>query len=304
MSKRKSITQSLSVQTNDMVFEDDDEIEEQAGSVAGNSSKGSVSRVSRRTKKTKAIFDPSEYNGPVHKRKKDALEAEKALKSEKSTSSNSATKDPQLKPVLTNSPKKAAAIASVYLSSPSKVKIESKESVIGLNNVKNKTVNDIVKKRLPMESKKPFGISQALPVIPAVSVVKEPSKRIQARKDQKRPSNDLASTSAKKKQRNSSITTDFDDGTTIEYKESDIPDVRHWTHQQVSQYFNANLGFSKPDSAVFLNEEIDGEALMIMKRTDIVTNKFQNLKLGTALKMWSHILKFQTGSNDPTQAWK
>jgi hypothetical protein len=91
--------------------------------------------------------------------------------------------------------------------------------------------------------------------------------------------------------------------TTNDVNGNAIPDVREWSESDVSDYFHNKLGFSKRESNLFRDEEIDGEALLIMKRSDIVNNKLTYIKLGTAIKFWSHILRFQTKSNDPTQAW-
>lgn len=287
MNKRKASNVTAVVKDSDMVFEDDDD------SFTGDSAKGSasreVSRVSGRAKKTKAIFDPSDNNGPVHKRKKEAVEAEKMRSLP--TKVKSATK---LVKSPAPSPKKTAAIVAAFqILSP--VKVDKVEPKPLLESPKVKPVA-VVKKRLSLEKKSvPELVKNE---VLAVSVAKEPSKRIQARKQSKRPE-DWASTVADKKQRPSSSSagclSDYDKASTVEFKDEGVPDVSRWTYQQVSQYFNSNLGFSKRDAAIFTDQEIDGEALKIMKRGDIVTTKFESLKFGTALKMWSQIIKFQTG---------
>lgn len=294
MNKRKASNVTSIVKDSDMIFEDDDE------SITGDSAKGSasreVSRVSGRAKKTKAIFDPSDNNGPVHKRKKEAVEAEKIRSLPiKTKSATKLVKSP------VPSPKKTAALAAAFqILSPSKVeKVEPKPVV---ESPKVKTVA-AAKKRLSLDKKTVPDLVKS--EVLAASLAKEPSKRIQARKQVKRPDG-WASTAADKKQRPSSSSagclSDYDKASTVEFKEEGVPDVSRWTYQQVTQYFNGNLGFSKRDAAIFTDQEIDGEALKIMKRGDIVTTKFESLKFGTALKMWSHIIMFQTGElNDDSQ---
>ena len=294
MSKRKTNSQTL--QTADMTFEDDDIEDQQTDSIAGDS-KGSGSRVSARAKKAKAIYDPSEYNGPVHKRKKEAMESQQQ---QQSKSPIKATKPVEpVQTVIKAIPAITVQVKTVEV--PVKPKSPKKRS----NLPKSKTVED----DKPSHSKKSDPVPK-LAINPAGPLVKEPSKRIQARKQLTVGSNGNASKSAAtRKQREESITStyvsdEYDRASTIEFINTEVPDVRKWTHQQVFDHFSKNLGFSTSDSAVFKDEEIDGEALMIMKRSDIVTTKFQKLKLGTALKMWSQIICFQTGSSDPTQAWK
>lgn len=316
MSKRKSSSQTL--QTADMTFEDDDFEDQQTESIAGDSrSQGSRegSRVSVRAKKAKAIYDPSEYNGPVHKRKiqKEAMEARMEALQQNDKMSKTPTKavketpDHRQKSQIL-SPVKAiqpTIVQEKVSDVPFKAKTPTKRSSLQ----KNKTVID---EKISVQNKKPTPVPvRKLSAIPTVPLVKEPSKRIQARKQQKVHNNEPTTSTGVRKQREDSLAStneicsdEYDQASTIEFRNSEVPDVRKWTHQQVFEYFNKNLGFLTRDAAVFKDEEIDGEALMIMKRSDIVTTKFQKLKLGTALKMWSQIIMFQTGSNDPTQAWK
>lgn len=296
MSKRKPSSQTL--QTADMTFEDDDIEDQQTESIAGDSNKGSgVSRVSVRAKKAKAIYDPSEYNGPVHKRKKEALEAQQLQNKTPTKAAKRQSLDHQQKPLISTSLKGSPPMVTAY-----KPKTPTKRTSLP----KSKTVND--EKRI-LQNQKPLPV-QKVSVIPnPTTLVKEPSKRIQARKQQKGSNIEPSTSAGARKQREASTVStigsdEYDRASTIEFRSTDVPDVRKWTHQQVFEYFSKNLGFTTRDAAVFNEEEIDGEALMIMKRTDIVTTKFQKLKLGTALKMWSQIIMFQTGSNDPTQAWK
>lgn len=302
MSKRKTITQAFHVTSEDMTFEDQDGNEEQeyektdksvnSSEVASDSQK---SRFSGRAKKVKAIYDPSEHNGPVHKRKKEALEA-----AEKSKNVPAKTPTKAVKPTPVISPAKRPLPETVVVP---KTKIPTPR----------KTPADVAKNlRMSLdETTKPPQKARKLSVMPIVQAVKEPSKRIQQRKPFKKDDIEIV----KKKPRSRSVSiaqgppsvissSYTDEASTITLTEGEIPDVKTWTHQQVCDYFSNTLKFTKRDAAVFKDEEIDGETILIMKRSDIVTTKFQHLKLGTALKMWSHIIKFQTASSDPTQAWK
>ena len=296
MSKRKTITQAFQVTSEDMTFEDQDGIKTFVEDEIQSEKSESISTTSRfgRAKKVKAIYDPSEHNGPVHKRKKEALalEAEKAQKTVTKTPTKKQT------PVATKRP-------DISLESVTK---SPKVKPI----VQKKTPADVAK-RLSMEDvPKPVMKQRKLSVVPTVPLVKEPSKRIQQRKLLKTDESDeIPEIKRKQRSRSQSVvigtssvisSSTYEETSTISIGE--IPDVRHWSHIQVSDYFNNSLKFSKTDSAIFSDEEIDGETLLIMKRSDIVNTKFQKLKLGTALKMWSQIIKFQTGSADPSQAWK
>lgn len=302
MSKRKTITQSLHVTSEDMTFEDQDGVQDDLQQIDKESENGSDAR-SRfgRAKKIKAIYDPSDNHLPVHKRKKEALALEAAEKALKAVASKTPTK---LKSTPVNSPAKRAPTETIAAPAPKVRAVPQK-----------KTPADVAK-RLSLDdpAAKPAVVKQRkLSVVPAVPLVKEPSRRIQQRKLMRTDETEFISGTSKRKQRSrsisiivgtSSISSTYEESSITSVKDEHVPDVRNWTHQQVTDYFNKTLNFSQRDSAIFKDEEIDGETLMIMKRSDIVTTKFQHLKLGTALKMWSHIIKFQTGSNDPSQAWK
>lgn len=72
-----------------------------------------------------------------------------------------------------------------------------------------------------------------------------------------------------------------------------FPDVTQWSVQRIRD-FVAMAGF--PDQAEALKEEeIDGEALMDLKRVDVLT-RF-SFKLGPALKLYRLILNMQTNGN-------
>lgn len=72
-----------------------------------------------------------------------------------------------------------------------------------------------------------------------------------------------------------------------------FPDVTQWSVEKISE-FVSTAGF--PDQAEALKEEeIDGEALMDLKRVDVLT-RF-SFKLGPALKLYRLILNMQTNGN-------
>ncbi|XP_025994323.1 uncharacterized protein LOC105193093 [Solenopsis invicta] len=78
-----------------------------------------------------------------------------------------------------------------------------------------------------------------------------------------------------------------------------IPDARNWTSEQVYQYF-ARL-FPK-EAEVFRQQEIDGHALLMMNRKDVLCGL--NLLLGPALKIYRHVLKLQFRRDDPELYWQ
>ncbi|XP_077266308.1 L(3)mbt interactor in ovarian somatic cells isoform X1 [Temnothorax americanus] len=78
-----------------------------------------------------------------------------------------------------------------------------------------------------------------------------------------------------------------------------IPDARCWTSEQVYQYF-ARL-FPK-EAEVFRQQEIDGHALLMMSRKDVLCGL--NLLLGPALKIYRHVLKLQFRRDDPELYWQ
>lgn len=81
--------------------------------------------------------------------------------------------------------------------------------------------------------------------------------------------------------------------------ETSIPDASRWTADDVFKYFEKKF----PKYAhVFKEQEIDGASLYLLKRGDVI--KGFNLKVGPALKLYGHILKLQTKSNDPTLCWQ
>lgn len=99
---------------------------------------------------------------------------------------------------------------------------------------------------------------------------------------------------------------DCDSGFLCDIKEEGsavVPDVSKWTFNDVYDYFRKHFG---NDALIFKEQEIDGTCIMVMKRSDVIPG-FQNgtvLKLGTLLKMYNHILSFQTKILSPSLSWK
>ncbi|KAH9515382.1 Histone acetyltransferase kat6a [Bulinus truncatus] len=68
------------------------------------------------------------------------------------------------------------------------------------------------------------------------------------------------------------------------------PDASHWSVEDVVEYISS-AGFPE-ESKVFYEQEIDGVALLLLKRADVL--KGLNLKLGPALKINRHVQGLQT----------
>lgn len=78
-----------------------------------------------------------------------------------------------------------------------------------------------------------------------------------------------------------------------------VPDVRKWDVDEVYTYF---MGKTTPEYAQLLkHNQIDGDALLLIKREDVL-NRF-DLKLGPALRLYSHIVSLQYKNNNPILAW-
>lgn len=91
---------------------------------------------------------------------------------------------------------------------------------------------------------------------------------------------------------------EYDTKTAVTPHES-VPDVRKWDCDEVYTYF---MGMTTPEFAQLLKDnQIDGDALLLIKREDVL-NRF-NLKLGPALRMYSHIVALQYKNNNPILAW-
>lgn len=90
----------------------------------------------------------------------------------------------------------------------------------------------------------------------------------------------------------------YDRRTQIRPHES-IPDVKKWDCDEVYTYF---MGTTTAEYAhLFRENQIDGDALLLIKREDVL-NRF-NLKLGPALRLYSHIVTLQYKNNNPILAW-
>jgi hypothetical protein len=92
-------------------------------------------------------------------------------------------------------------------------------------------------------------------------------------------------------------TSDFDDVSTVELNQ--IPDVTKWTAEEVYNYF-VKHNFDRKDALKFIDQEIDGQTLLILQRDDLKSLEF---KIGVFAKMWIHISRFQTRSDDISQTW-
>lgn len=67
------------------------------------------------------------------------------------------------------------------------------------------------------------------------------------------------------------------------------PDASKWSTEDVVQFFTS-IGF-KDQSEAFRDQEIDGQSLLLMKRSDVLTGLY--IRLGPALKLYQHVLKLQ-----------
>ena len=67
-------------------------------------------------------------------------------------------------------------------------------------------------------------------------------------------------------------------------------DVRKWTPQEVADYFEKE-GFERKDTNQFVEQDIDGQCLMLMHREDLMR---MSLKIGTSLKMWNQVQELKT----------
>lgn len=130
-----------------------------------------------------------------------------------------------------------------------------------------------------------------------------PNKTISVRTDLIEPSTSQATahtTEEKIKPENvdDHMDIDYDKRTVVTPHES-IPDVRKWDIDEVYTYF---LGKDTPEFAQILKEhQIDGDALLLIKREDVL-DRF-NLKLGAALRLYAHIVSLQYKNNNPILAW-
>lgn len=287
MSKRKSRAKSMFIDNTDIEFPDDSDVEidlftkPQKTQVTAivKESKATGSRISARGKKEKKIYDPSD-SGPGNKKKKEDVAAIKKLISTPSKSPAKSTSTPAkspLKPLPIKSPAKLTVV-----NAKRKLDMDPKESAAA-----------------PLEK-----VQKITPPPPAA---KEPSKRIQSRKEK---STEVESSSTEvvaqkppqpavnktiRTRRSASISTasgSEQTSSTVPVRDNKIPDVSKWKPRDVADYFYRE-GFDLKDANKFKEQEIDGETLLILQRDDL-TNL--NLKVGVYIKMWHRILKFQTGN--------
>lgn len=314
MSKRKSRTKSLIVDRSDMVFEDDSDPDVAFTMITNsekpkdkvrpasttNSNDKSV-RISARGKKPKNIYDPSEYNGPVHKKKKEALEAAQISAASKKLASPkkiAISEVPQTKAVNktpSKTPIKVPKTANQVAIPKQKTSADLKRKL----NLDNKSEIEIIPPAKKAATPEPEVTAIVKPVKLSTNAGKEPSKRIQARKlKQTQPI--PSATATRERSPSVSCNSEFEKASTVELSDKKILDVSKWTCDDVSAYFSGQ-GFDKKEALKFKEQEIDGETLLILHRDDL---KNLNLKVGTFVKMWNRILRFQTGSNSFSQSWK
>lgn len=77
--------------------------------------------------------------------------------------------------------------------------------------------------------------------------------------------------------------------------DEEVPNATHWPVEQVVQYFNEK-GFQE-NSDVFRQQDIDGTSLLMLTRNDVLCGL--QLKLGPALKMYKHVRILQTRLLNP-----
>lgn len=122
------------------------------------------------------------------------------------------------------------------------------------------------------------------------------SKIITVRKDLVGQSN--TETDTKNTENFDKMEIEYDTKTAIVPHDS-VPDVRKWDVDEVYTYF---MGKTTPEYAQLLkHNQIDGDALLLIKREDVL-NRF-DLKLGPALRLYSHIVSLQYKNNNPILAW-
>ncbi|XP_054162039.1 histone acetyltransferase KAT6A-like [Oppia nitens] len=68
-----------------------------------------------------------------------------------------------------------------------------------------------------------------------------------------------------------------------------IPNPQKWSADEVSQFI-CDIGFPE-QSILFKEQEIDGTSLLLLRRSDVLTGF--HMKLGPALKIYSHIMRLQ-----------
>nr|XP_022318842.1 histone acetyltransferase KAT6B-like isoform X1 [Crassostrea virginica] len=77
-------------------------------------------------------------------------------------------------------------------------------------------------------------------------------------------------------------------------RRANCPDASKWGVEDVVKYFS-NLGY-KDQAEALQDQEIDGQSLLLMKRSDVLTGL--SIRLGPALKMYQHVMKLQLAGLD------
>lgn len=69
----------------------------------------------------------------------------------------------------------------------------------------------------------------------------------------------------------------------------EVVNPQKWSAQDVENYIRS-IGFPE-QSLLFKEQEIDGTSLLLLRRSDVLTGF--HMKLGPALKIYSHIVRLQ-----------
>lgn len=93
----------------------------------------------------------------------------------------------------------------------------------------------------------------------------------------------------------------FDERNDLSYLKRTMPNgssIAKWSKQDVYEYF---LEYFPNEAIALKKKNIDGLSLQVMKRNDVVTGL--EINLGPALRMYHHVLRLQTQTNDITLGW-
>ncbi|XP_048761214.1 histone acetyltransferase KAT6B-like isoform X3 [Ostrea edulis] len=80
-----------------------------------------------------------------------------------------------------------------------------------------------------------------------------------------------------------------EEGSPSDQKKVYYPDASKWGVDDVARFF-INLGY-KDQAEALQEQEIDGQSLLLMKRSDVLIGL--SIRLGPALKMYQHVMKLQ-----------
>lgn len=227
-----------------------------------NSTKATGARISARGKKEKKIYDPSD-NGPASKKRKE--EGSKKLIS-----------TPVKTPVKTTPAKSPKQKMILSQKSPAKtsMQIAKRRLELDLEHPPNQKIEQV----------KTTPCSISITSLKVKEVIKPPIAHPTLTSRQTILQTQSRSTSS---ERSSSHQT----SSTVPIRDNKVPNIQKWTPQDVADYFQSK-GFDKKDAFKFKEQEIDGVALLILQRDDL---KNLGLKVGIFVKMWNHILSFQSG---------